>query len=106
MRRLIINRFWTSVVNEFNRRNGITSATLPVGFHVATITDTVFLMIQNDRRLMSAYLHTVAQLGDLRFLNNQIARAIKQHFGLISARRNSNPNSNLIQSYTEFRLAG
>jgi len=96
--------FTPNLMAAFCSKYSITGATLPAGFNVATITDTVFLMIEKDRDLMSDYLHTVAERGDLRKVNNQIARAIKRDFGLKSAGKKGSPNSFLIESFEEFRL--
>ena len=92
------------LIEAFCAKYNITGAALPVGFSVATITDTVFLMIQNDRKLMSDYLHTVAHQGNLGYVNSEIAKTIKHHFGLRNAGENRFPNSILIQSFEEFCL--
>jgi hypothetical protein len=99
-----LDDFKTTLIETFCKKYQITSTTLPEGFNVATITDTVFLMIENDRELMSDYLHTVAHQRNLGYVNSEIAKSIKQYFGLQNAGENSYPNSNLIQSYTEFCL--
>lgn len=66
------------------------------------ITDQVFLFVENDRALMSKYLHLVAREGDLRKVNNTIAKEIKAHFNLTSLTEEQNPKSKLIQSHTMF----
>lgn len=67
----------------------------------AQITDQVFCFIENDRELMKAYLDLVAEKGDLRSVNSQIAQRVATRYGLEdSGERCIEPNSFLIQSYT------
>jgi len=66
------------------------------------ITDNVFCFVQNDKELMKAYLDLVADKGNLQYVNSHIAQEIAKRYGLEStSNQNENPNSNLIQSYTE-----
>ncbi len=68
----------------------------------ATITDKVFLMIQNDRELMRDYLDIISQNNSVANVNGQIAKEIKNQFKLKNkGLRNNNPESFLIQSYEE-----
>ncbi len=95
--------FLPILITAFRNKYGIVGTTLPVGFNVATITDTVFLTIQSDRQLMHDYLQTVATQGNVAYVNSEIAKEIKRFFGLTNVVENQFPNSVLIQSYTEFR---
>lgn len=68
----------------------------------ATITDRVFLLIQNDHELMHEYLRLVHDKG-LDTVNQQIGKAVKEHFKLENAaERGTTPNSTLIQSFQIF----
>jgi hypothetical protein len=49
-------------------------------------------------------LHTVANQGNLGYVNSEIAKDIKEVFRLTNLGENEYPNSILIQSYTEFEL--
>ncbi|MBR3981458.1 MAG: hypothetical protein IKO90_10625 [Bacteroidales bacterium] len=65
-----------------------------------SITDSIFLMIQNDRTLMKKYLELVEQEG-LNKVNQNIGKQVKKQLGLEnSGERNFNPISTLIQSNT------
>lgn len=73
------------------------------------VTDHIFSLIQNDRDLMSRYLHLVAQVGDLRAVNKGIADEVKRQLSLNTLFdengnpvENNQPHSLLIQSYTQF----
>ena len=67
-----------------------------------SITDEVFLMIQNDRKLMYEYLKLVEAHG-LTTVNQQIGKAVKNRFNLSSdAQREFSPQSTLIQSHQRF----
>jgi hypothetical protein len=98
-----LNVFLPRLMAEFCRKYNITGRTLPVGFNIATITDTVFLMIQNDRNLMHDYLQTIANQGNVGYVNSEIAKEIKRYFGLKNIGENKFPNSVLIQSFEEFQ---
>lgn len=66
------------------------------------IIDLFFLYVQSDKELMKAYLDTVADIGDLREVNRQIALAISRKIQLSgNGVRNYSPKSSLIQSYSE-----
>ena len=67
-----------------------------------SITDQVFLLIQNDHTLMQQYLRIVEAKG-LDAVNRQIGKAVKDHFNLDNApARGESPNSTLIQSFQLF----
>jgi hypothetical protein len=69
------------------------------------ITDNIFCFIQNDREIIKAYLDLVAENGNLQYVNSHIAQEITKRYGLESTpNQNENPNSSLIQSYTELRI--
>jgi hypothetical protein len=66
------------------------------------ITNEVFLIIQNDRKLMHDYLRTVEEHG-LDSVNQQIGKAIKAAYHLTNINdREDNPNCTLIQSHQKF----
>lgn len=67
------------------------------------LTDIVFQYIENDRELLKQYLDLVANTGDLRVVNSNIAKAVSKRFDLkTNGYQEINPNSKLIQSYSEF----
>ena len=66
------------------------------------ITNEIFLIIQNDRDLMQAYLRTVAEHG-LDLTNQTIGKEVKRAYGLINIDdREENPSCTLIQSHQRF----
>jgi mannose/fructose/N-acetylgalactosamine-specific phosphotransferase system component IIB len=66
------------------------------------ITNEVFLIIQEDRDLMYAYLKAVETSG-LNAVNMQIGKSIKQAFSLVNlTEREKSPSCTLIQSHTKF----
>ena len=65
------------------------------------ITDNIFCFIQNDKELMKDYLDLVAKQGNLGVVNSQIAQKIAQRYGMNNTGKESVPNSNLIQTYSE-----
>jgi len=66
------------------------------------ITNEIFLLIQNDHRLMYEYLRAVEEKG-LDTVNQQIGKAIKAQYQLIDANeREDNPSCTLIQSHQKF----
>lgn len=93
-----LSTFKQQVVRSFRRNNrGILNQWLASG----DITDRFFCYIQNNRIQMKNYLETIAEEGDLRRVNNQIAHYIRKEFNLHSLkRRNNKPRSLLIQGYT------
>ncbi|MEI6823477.1 MAG: hypothetical protein WCL51_16215 [Bacteroidota bacterium] len=69
------------------------------------ITDKVFLMIQNDRKLMYEYLKIIEENNSIANVNSQIAKEIKKRFSLENKDfKNVEPESFLIQSHEEFKV--
>ncbi len=69
-----------------------------------TITDRVFLLIQNDRELLQDYLDLLSN-HKRNFINSDIAKAIKKRFDLDNKKlKNKQPESYLIKSFEEFNL--
>ncbi|MDR1811450.1 MAG: hypothetical protein LBQ87_01350 [Candidatus Fibromonas sp.] len=66
-----------------------------------SITDEIFLLIQNNKDLMQEYLRLVGDNG-LSSVNTQIGRRVKEAYGLTNAERNDEPSSTLIKGYQEF----
>lgn len=67
-----------------------------------SITDKVFLLIQNDRELMYEYLRLVHAHGP-DSVNRQIGKEIKERYKLSNdVNRENNPASTLIQSHQTF----
>lgn len=67
------------------------------------LTDIVFQYIENDKELLKQYLDLVANTGDLRVVNSNIAKAVSKRFYLkTNGSQEINPKSKLIQSYSEF----
>ena len=64
------------------------------------ITDNIFCFIQNDRELMKKYLETVASIGSLQDVNNQIGREVVRHYGLKGYSKDIQPKSILISSFS------
>jgi len=66
------------------------------------ITNEVFLIIQNDRELMSEYLRAVERDG-LDSVNQVIGKTIKEIYKLVNVNeREDNPSCTLIKSHTKF----
>ena len=66
------------------------------------ITNEIFLIIQNDRDLMSHYLRAV-ETGSLDNVNQTIGKIVKQTYNLVNANdREDNPSCTLIQSHQKF----
>ena len=66
------------------------------------ITNEVFLIIQNDRELMSEYLRAVEADG-LDIVNRSIGKEVKDAYQLINIDdREDNPSCTLIQSHQKF----
>jgi hypothetical protein len=67
-----------------------------------TITDEVFLLIQNNRDFMKKYLVLVQEHG-LQTVNQQIGRMVMTKYGLThDTERNYEPESTLISSHQVF----
>lgn len=70
----------------------------------STITDNVFLMIQNDKELMKEYL-LLLEKHKLNILNSSLAKEIKKRYNLENKDlKNKNPKSNLIQTFETFEV--
>lgn len=68
-----------------------------------SITDEVFLIIQNDKQLMHEYLRLVKEKG-LDTVNKRIGKDVKSAFSLTNDDyRNDDPKSTLIQSHQIFK---
>lgn len=68
-----------------------------------TITDRIFLMIQNDRELMQEYLSIIEKGNSRANINSQIAKEIKKRFNLKNQNeKNIDPKSSLIASHERF----
>ncbi len=66
-----------------------------------SITDKIFLLIQNDKTLMHKYLRLVEE-HKLHPVNMQIGKRIKEKYDLTNEERNENPESTLIESHQRF----
>lgn len=66
------------------------------------ITNEIFLIIQNDKKLMHAYLRAVERDG-LDAVNQAIGKHVKVKYGLTNADREKNPSCKLIQSHQKFK---
>jgi len=64
-----------------------------------SVTDQVFLMIQNDRELIKDYLALIAGGGQPHTINGELGKTIKSVFNLNNVGRCQHPQSPLIQSY-------
>lgn len=66
------------------------------------ITNEIFLIIQNDRDLMQAYLRAVQEEG-LDTVNRTIGKKVKNSYRLDNVDdREDNPSCTLIQSHQKF----
>jgi hypothetical protein len=67
-----------------------------------SITDEVFLLIQNNRDFMQKYLQLVKENGS-HSVNTQIGKLVKKEYNLENDDgRNEEPKSTLIASHQEF----
>jgi len=68
-----------------------------------TITDEVFLLIQNNKDFMKKYLRLVEEKG-LDVVNRHIGQAVWRKYSLTpeTGRKNTEPESTLVSSYQEF----
>jgi hypothetical protein len=66
-----------------------------------TITDEVFLHIQNKKEFMQEYLQLVHQNGS-QVVNQQIGNRVRIKYQLTDSGCNNEPKSTLILSHTEF----
>ncbi|MBA7651336.1 hypothetical protein ES703_59155 [subsurface metagenome] len=65
------------------------------------ITDIFFSYIENDSELMHDYLRIVGRENDLDTTNRKLGEAVKNWFRLENGEVNDEPESYLIESYTE-----
>ncbi|MFA6201114.1 MAG: hypothetical protein WC679_11980 [Bacteroidales bacterium] len=66
------------------------------------LTDIVFQYIENDKELLKQYLDLVANTGNLKVVNSNIAKAVSKRFDLkTNGKQEINPKSKLIQSYSD-----
>ena len=81
-----LDDFFNDVFKEFNK----------------DITDRIFLMIQNDPKLMKDYLKLIEdnEIGRDN-LNTSLGKAIKENYDLDNLDENNEPISTLIKSYTK-----
>lgn len=98
-----INHFMNRALPAF--RNSVDVTTFNQMISGVDITDCFFLFVQNDREQMKNYLETLAIVGNLRRVNNQIAKQIRTRLHLRSLRtRNTEPQSTIIQGFTRLTL--
>lgn len=64
------------------------------------ITDKVFLMIEEDGKLMEDYLRWVSKEG-VDHVNQSFGKRVKTYFDLENLEENDHPKSKLIKSYTQ-----
>ena len=66
------------------------------------ITNEIFMIIQNDRDLMKAYLRAV-ESNTLDTVNQTIGMEVENAYGLVNVNdREDNPSCTLIQSHQKF----
>lgn len=66
------------------------------------ITNEIFLIIQNDKKLMYEYLRSV-EVNGLNVVNQQIGKAVKSTYDAVNIDdREDNPSCTLIQSHQKF----
>jgi len=70
---------------------------------IRDITDKVFLIIEEDRKLNRAYLRAVETQG-LDAVNLDIGKRVKERLGLRNEGQNEKPKSKHIFSYEEHSL--
>ena len=72
--------------------------------HGATITNEIFLIIQNDKKLMQEYLKAV-KLFELDTINQNIGKAVKELYSLENDgdNREEHPTSTIIKSHQIFK---
>ena len=78
-----------------------------LGQFVDDITDKVFLMIQNDSKLMEDYLGLLDRHKgniDLNTLNSNIGKHIKECLNLDNINESKEPKSTLIQTFTRHKI--
>ena len=71
------------------------------------ITDRVFLMIQNDKKLMADYLDLLDKHKDnidLKSMNSNIGKYIKEVFNLDNRNECIEPKSTLMRTFTRHKI--
>jgi len=74
---------------------------------IEDVTDKIFLMIQNDNKLMREYLDLLNRHKeniDLDTLNRNIGKYIKNHLNLGNMDECKNPKSTLIRTFTRHKI--
>lgn len=66
------------------------------------ITNEIFLIIQNDPKLMHKYLRAVEKSG-LDTVNQTIGKEVKSSYRLVNIDREDKPRCTLIQSHQKFK---
>jgi|GEM_PF-453686 len=87
----IMKQFMDTVLNKFTE----------------DITDKIFLMIQNDHDLMAEYLDLLDKHKDnidLKTLNSNIGKYIKESFSLDNLSESTEPKSTLIRTFTKHKI--
>lgn len=80
-----VTDFATKAISQFNKK----------------ITDEIFLLIQNDHKLMKDYLKLVDKYGH-HTVNKGIGKAVKAQYKLNNKDREKKPTSTLISSHQRF----
>jgi hypothetical protein len=80
-----IDDFAKKTVSQFNKK----------------ITNEIFLLIQNDHKLMKEYLVLVGKHGH-HAVNMRIGKVVKKQYQLNNKDREKNPTSTLISSHQRF----
>lgn len=74
-----------------------------IGILNKSITNEIFLLIQNDKKLMYDYLRAVEKDG-LDNVNQIIGKEVEKSYKLTPIKeRENNPSCTLIQSHTKFK---
>ena len=67
-------------------------------FRKFDITDSVFIMIQNDRELFQEWIE---HFQESKTINSLIGKEVKRRFNLNNRNRGTKPKSTLIKSFQE-----
>ena len=85
-----------SAITEFNKK--------VINEFVESITDRVFLMIEDDKDLMAEYLRLISD-NTLNAVNTSLGLAVKELLKLENIEIEEEPASFLIRSYTKHKLS-
>ncbi|MBT7789180.1 MAG: hypothetical protein HN757_09920 [Calditrichaeota bacterium] len=85
-----------SAITEFNKK--------VINEFVESITDRVFLMIEDDKDLMAEYLRLISD-NTLNAVNTSLGLAVKELLKLENIEIEEEPDSFLIRSYTKHKLS-